>query len=259
MPLLLLCMYSGGIPFVILIAVIIVFGQREFYCMAMENGYDAQPWLGQILGLILFASMLWSGTRLFGPELSATALVFTVIIGSAFIREMFAVDLRYSILRISITLLGIFFVSWSFGHLCLLRELRPWGREYTYFLFIIVWTVDSAAYAVGSRFGRYKLVPNVSPGKTIEGTVGGIIAGLLAGLMLQPLMMSRFLNPLDTMILALGIGICAQISDISESVMKRAFGVKDSSVLLPGLGGILDRFDSFILTAPLLYYYILLK
>ncbi len=257
LPLLIVCIHGGGIPFFVLITGIIILGQREFYRMAMMGGYDAQPWIGQIFGILMLGSLLWNGTWLgYGSRNAPVSLLVMIMLIVMFVRELFSHSMRQSVLRISITYLGIFYVVWTLGHLCLLRELRPLGREYTYFLFIVVWVVDIMAYIIGKRYGRFKLAHTISPGKTVEGTVGGIISGMIAGLILQPLILYQW-SPLHCMILSLGIGLLAQVSDLAESILKRSFGVKDASALLPGHGGILDRFDSFIFAAPLFYYYLL--
>ena len=258
LPLIIVSIHWGGVPFFILVAGIIALGLREFYRMAGEGGYSTQPWIGQICGFVFFGAMIWNGTKFkFDAETILIPLLLTIILMVLFVRELFSSSLRQSILRIGITLLGIFFVVWTLGHLCLLRELRPFGREYTYFLFVVIWTVDTMAYIIGKRFGKFKLASQISPGKTIEGTLGGIVAGVVLSAILQPIVFYQ-MSPTRIMMLAFGIGVCAQISDLAESLLKRSFGVKDSSTLLPGHGGILDRFDSFIFTAPLFYYFLVL-
>ncbi|MFH1378673.1 MAG: phosphatidate cytidylyltransferase [bacterium] len=259
LPLLVMCIHWGGIPFVLLIAGIILLGLREFYRMAIQGGYDAQSFLGTLAGVLILGCMLWSGSH---AGVHKENIIISICIAGLFIvfftRELFSKSLRQSLLRVSITFFGIFYVVWTLGHLCLLRELRPLGREYTYFLFFIIWTVDFMAYVAGKKFGRFRLNSKVSPGKTIEGTMGGIISGVLIGVFLQPIIFPD-MPIMNIAVMSLCIGIAAQFSDLSESVIKRSFGVKDSSDLLPGHGGILDRFDSFIFTAPLLYYYLLLQ
>lgn len=259
LPLLLLCIHWGGIPYVAIITGIILLGLREFYRMAINGGYDAQPVIGQLAGLIMLGCMLWSGTQIGVHQdnivVSLCVIFFLMIV---FFRELFSSSFRTSLLRISLTFAGVFYIVWTLGHLCLIRELKPLGREYTYLLFFVIWAVDLMAYVVGKKLGRFKLAPWASPGKTIEGTIGGICAGVAAGLFMQPLMFHNI--PIARIAsLSFFIGVFAQFSDLSESVVKRSFGVKNASALLPGHGGILDRFDSFIFTAPLLYYYLLMQ
>ncbi len=116
-----------------------------------------------------------------------------------------------------------------------------------------IWGNDIAAYLVGRSIGRVRLIPSISPSKTIEGTIAGFLACLIMAWAFGSL---AHLNLLHSIILGIIIGIAAQISDLAESMIKRDVGAKDSSQLVPGHGGILDRMDSFILSAPIVYYYI---
>lgn len=125
------------------------------------------------------------------------------------------------------------------------------------FLVVLIWTQDTAAYAVGLAFGKHRLAPAISPKKSWEGAVGGLSAGVLMSLAFRELFMKDLFGRGEILVLAALLGALAQVSDLTESLMKRCFGVKDSSSLLPGHGGILDRFDSFLLTAPFLYFYMI--
>ena len=128
------------------------------------------------------------------------------------------------------------------------------GGKLIILLLLSIWICDSAAYIAGSRFGRHKLFSRVSPNKTVEGTLFGFLFALATAFACQ----MTFINELSlTQALVIG-GICGsfgQLSDLVESLLKRDAGVKDSSNLIPGHGGILDRFDSEILVAPLVYFY----
>ena len=129
---------------------------------------------------------------------------------------------------------------------------------------IIIWACDSIAYFYGKRLGKHKIRPNISPGKTIEGTVVGllfsVISGLglwyISGLGLRYFQLPNDIGIKEAILAALIIGITSQISDFSESIIKRAAGVKDSGTLIPGHGGALDRIDSMIFATPALYYYL---
>lgn len=140
------------------------------------------------------------------------------------------------------------------AHFVLLRELDN-GSEWLLFAVVSVWVADSGAYFVGLPLGRHKLVPLISPGKTYEGCAGGLIAGLAATFALNQIF-ELHLSVFDRVALGLGITAVAIIGDLAESAVKRYLGVKDSSGLVPGHGGIADRLDSLLFALPFVYYYL---
>jgi len=146
--------------------------------------------------------------------------------------------------------LALAYVAVTFGHFPALRAL-PQGLRFTVTTFVYVWVFDTTAYLVGIRWGRRRLAPRLSPGKSVEGAVAGSLA-VLAVALIPGALFPSFLA------LRLGIGaaviIFGQIGDLFESSLKRFAEVKDSSRLLPGHGGILDRFDSLMLAVPAVYY-----
>ena len=164
-------------------------------------------------------------------------------------------------LSVASTLLGAVYIGWAFGHhLILLRDISvpdisEAGRGLIFFLLATVWLGDTAAYLFGKQFGRHKLRPTISPGKTIEGTVAGLVFGTLGGLGVWSFFLQDILSFSHVLILGILLGIVGQLSDLSESVIKRSADVKDSGHLIPGHGGLLDRCDSLIFSAPVLYYY----
>ena len=120
-------------------------------------------------------------------------------------------------------------------------------------LFLLVWVGDSAAYFVGRALGRHKLAPVLSPGKTVEGTAASLAATVAVGYWLLPAWFG--LNAAHAFLLPVIVNVAAQLGDLAESALKRSAGVKDSSTLLPGHGGVLDRVDSLLFAAPALWYY----
>lgn len=147
---------------------------------------------------------------------------------------------------------GYLYVGLCSAHLVLLMAL-PQGRAWLLLLTAITAASDTAAFYTGSKFGKHKLCPVISPGKTWEGFLGGLAGSLGAALVVR-----HFFLPEQglvwTGLIVLLLGCLGAAGDLSESVIKRAFGVKDSGSLLPGHGGLLDRIDSLLLTAPVLYY-----
>ncbi|MDE2238176.1 MAG: phosphatidate cytidylyltransferase, partial [Elusimicrobia bacterium] len=150
-------------------------------------------------------------------------------------------------------LFGAIFLGWMPAHLALLRDLRPHGERLTYMLFLAVWGCDSSAYLVGSAFGKHPLAARISPRKTWEGAAAGCLA---AGLVVFAFRAASpgLLSVPRALLVAASIGILGQLSDLVESLIKRSLGAKDSGALLPGHGGMLDRFDSLLLAAPAVYY-----
>lgn len=131
---------------------------------------------------------------------------------------------------------------------------RPYGRVAVVFALVLVWTGDTMAYFIGSAWGRHKLAPRISPGKTWEGSAASLGFSIVVAL-LFPRFVVRQIGYAEVVVLAVLINIAAQIGDLVESALKRSAGVKDSSQLVPGHGGVLDRIDALLFAAPVLWYY----
>jgi phosphatidate cytidylyltransferase len=147
---------------------------------------------------------------------------------------------------------GVFYIGFCGSHLILLRNMDQ-GIFWLIFLTAITIASDSGAYYVGRLLGTTKLFPALSPGKTRAGAVGGIIGGMLGGTVVAALLLQEF-NLMIAVLLGLILSCIGIVGDLAESLIKRASGVKDSGQILPGHGGVLDRIDSLLLTAPVLYY-----
>lgn len=155
-------------------------------------------------------------------------------------------------------LAGVFYLALCLLPAVLLRFDLPQqnGRAWLVIMLATIWAGDTAAFAIGGRFGRMPLAPVVSPRKTVEGAAAGLIGGTAAAIALNLLLFPR-LPPGHTAAAALVVGCFGQLGDLSESMLKRAAGVKDSSGLIPGHGGLLDRIDSVLFALPALYGYLL--
>lgn len=129
------------------------------------------------------------------------------------------------------------------------------GGDSLLFLFAVLWVGDTAAMFVGKWFGRHKLAPTVSPNKTIEGFLGGIAGAIIVGIAMYYWKLSA-LGMGNVLMLSLGCSVFGQLGDLVESMWKRSIGIKDSSALIPGHGGVLDRFDSLLFAAPFMYVYL---
>ncbi len=261
-PLILICIYFGGIPYFLLITIIVIFSLQEFFFLLEKGDYKSQKIAGYIFGILLLLSIFFSGTSIINiGKNQLNSIILTLFLLLLFLYQIISCritnkEIHGSIQKISVTFFGVFLICWTFSHLLLLRDIKPHGDKYTYFLFILIWLTDTGAYLTGIKFGKNPIARNVSPKKTIEGTIGGIVVGLISGIVMWKLFSLKEFTVKEISILTLIIITIAYISDLSESILKRDVGVKDTDNLLPGHGGFLDRFDSFIFTAPFLYYYI---
>ncbi len=264
-PIILIAVRLGGISFLLLVFGVSLFCLYETFSLFAKIGVKPRSMFGYPLAVFLFIVFIMPSYAepkyaplLKNPAAAGLGITLTMVILSAI--ELFYLKTR-SFLSSAVTLFSIIFVCWPLAHLVLLRDLVPLGQEWCVFLFVTIWISDTAAYLVGHAIGRNKLAPRVSPKKTIEGFFGGILGGMLSGSVLWVLFFrSEGISYSEMALLGgAGIGVVAQLSDLAESVLKREAKVKDSSDALPGHGGFLDRFDSFILTTPLLYYYVILR
>ena len=165
-------------------------------------------------------------------------------------------------MNISATTWGIFYPTVFFSFHILIRELPKTlqidyalGAKWIIFMLVTIWICDTAAYFIGSAIGRHKLYQRISPHKTVEGAVAGFIFALITAYILHHLYL-RELDLIHCLIIGSIIGIMSQVGDLVESLFKRDAGVKDTSGILPGHGGFLDRFDSPLFVAPLVYLYL---
>ncbi len=147
---------------------------------------------------------------------------------------------------------GAVYVGFLGSHLILLRHLDD-GREWVAIAIFATWATDTTAYFVGRTVGHIQITPNISPNKTLEGSLAGLVGGFGSVLFLNWLTGLR-VDLADIIPIALLLPLVAQIGDLAESLLKRSVGVKDTGALIPGHGGFLDRLDSILFTAPLVYY-----
>jgi phosphatidate cytidylyltransferase len=212
-------------------------------------GRPAQTWLGMGLGMFVTASFALPGGAVVPPAV-LTVAVALVLSAPLLSRGPLGTE------PVALTVVGLVYVSWFLGHTLALHG-RPEGGRLVLFLVAVTWAGESAAYLVGSALGRHKLLPQISPNKTLEGavaqvTVAVVAAAVVAGWLLPDWSMAR------TVPAGVILGVVGQAGDLAESAMKRAAGVKDTGGLLPGHGGVLDRLDSLLFNGPALYYYLVL-
>ena len=254
-PLLILLARAGGLAFAGFVALQVTLGLTEFYRMMRGKGLEPHGRLGLVAAL----GILWTALHPHGSQggLLATALLLLVL----------GLSLRRAprprqVESMAVTLFGVLYVGWLSAHLVLLREL-PWragyeyaqGASYVLLAFFVTWSCDTGAYAVGRTFGRRRPWARISPRKSLEGSIGGLFASV-AGAFVARAWFAPYLAPWDPLALGLLVGVFAQVGDLVESLLKRDASHGDSSDIIPGHGGILDRFDSLYFGAPIVYYYL---
>lgn len=255
-PLVVAAIHYGYIPFLMLTLAIVTLGLMEYFALMKARGHRPFTGLGVAAGILLVTTLFLNGVvpavpdRVLNPGIG---FVISVLLILLVLRAMSRSNPEEAWPAFLVTAGGLFYVAWLLAHLMLLRELRPWGRPLTYFLFIAIWVMDTAAFVFGVRYGRRKLAQTLSAGKTWEGFFAGVAAAVVVALIFKWLVFKPF-SITACVMMGLLVGILGPLGDLSESLVKRYAGVKDSGVLLPGHGGVLDRFDSFFFTAPILYY-----
>lgn len=162
-------------------------------------------------------------------------------------------DIRQVAAEVGMLAFGFFYVALFLGYLVMLRS-GPHGVQWLFLMMFIVMPGDSAAYYIGSKFGRRKLYPAVSPNKSVEGAIGGL-CGSLGGALLFRAVFFPEIGILHCVTAALVVGVSGQLGDLFESLLKRSCGVKDSGSIIPGHGGVLDRLDSILFAAPVIWVF----
>ncbi|KUK56392.1 MAG: Phosphatidate cytidylyltransferase [Atribacteria bacterium 34_128] len=237
-------------PFFIVVIIIAFLGLKELYSIAHKRGYRPSYILGGILTLYFIIITVYD---IYCLNYYIENIIITFFIILTFIFQLFKKDYSKVLSEISITFFVSIYLGYLFSFILKIKDL-PNGNYYLISLLIIAWGNDVGAYLIGTKFGKNKMFPQISPKKTIEGSMGGIAFSIASTFALK-----NWLNLTFNELIFLGliIAIMAQIGDLFESVLKRGSGVKDSGTLIPGQGGILDCFDSLIFAAPVFYYYII--
>ena len=262
LPLLVLLARAGGYWFLGFGLLFIGLALREFYRMMEGKGLQAH-WKSGFLAALLFPIGFFARLRTQRTEEWHLAGLLTVLLIAMLLAELRRGASKQTLVNTSATLLGTLYIGWLGSHVVALRELpqilgRPYAQGMSFALlpFFLAWTCDTAAYLVGRAWGRHRLAPNVSPGKSVEGAVGGLVAAILASAVAR-VWFAPYLGLGQALILGLLVGVFAQLGDLVESLLKRDAETKESSTLIPGHGGVLDRFDSILFAAPLVYYFLL--
>ena len=293
-PLILLLATAGGFYFFGFVAILSAFALHEFYGIARAKGTRPQAGIGLMFGFCINAAFFHaklqnavlgvlerSGIALPLPSMTQLFLILVLL----FVSLIFAVELfrntGSALANIAATIVGSFYVSAFLSTLVGLRELftpevfpvyryfdtvgvsappevaetiYEWGGLTIVAVFASVWVCDSAAYFAGRAFGKRKLFERVSPNKTWEGAIAGVLFAVAAFVLIQRAALP-YLEFTDALVCGAIVGVFGQLGDLVESLLKRDAGLKDSSALIPGHGGILDRFDSLLFVSPLIFLY----
>ncbi len=261
-PLIIFLIYFGGVPLLLFTLGVGLLSLREFYELAAVKGFIGNRQVGYVLGgLVIISFYLETVSRI--PSLVVFILVagFLTILGFEVLRSG---STGVHLSNVTVTFTGVIYTCATTGFIVLLRELprisgapREEGAAYLYLPFLITWVADTGAYFSGRKFGRIKLAPRVSPGKSLEGAVGGIITAALSAVLAR-YWFAPFLTTVQALILAILVATAGIFGDLAESLLKRDSSLKDSSSLIPGHGGLLDRFDSLFFAVPVAYYFIVI-
>jgi phosphatidate cytidylyltransferase len=275
-PIILVLCLAGGPYFFGFVAIVSAVALREFYGLAAAKG--AKPLLaaGIVAGFVINLSFFvrWP----MQPPLLVVTMIVAVVLCSLW--ELFRND-GSPLLNLSATFLGLLYVSLLFGTLIGIRqlfvpgaiplarilerggipaisnvtEIHRWGGYLVISVLVMIWICDSAAFHIGAPLGKHKLFPRVSPQKSWEGAIAGFVFAIAAAVAAKYLVLT-FLPLAGAIVIGAIVGTFGQLGDLVESLFKRDAGVKDSSTLIPGHGGVLDRFDSILFVSPCVYLYL---
>ncbi|OGI05763.1 MAG: hypothetical protein A2Y40_02745 [Candidatus Margulisbacteria bacterium GWF2_35_9] len=254
----------GALPFLVFIISITVMSLNEYFHMSHT---DNEPFFltGHVLcvGLVLLAffreaAPFWNS----GIIKIVTGLILVFFLTELNLKKMFKPSNK-----LYVSIKGVLYIGWFYSYFILIRNLK-YGKELIFYVMFTIWSLDIMAYLVGMTIGKHRLSPEISPKKSIEGAIGGFVAAIVMSFLLISGYVHQFLPSKigyylsahvgigHSIILGAIIGLLGQSGDLYESLIKRTYKVKDSSNILPGHGGIMDRADSFILLAPVVYYYL---
>ena len=245
--------YFGPYTFAVLFLLLAIFMLREFYSLGIHGGFAPQVYPGIAIGIFIFTFSFLIAT---GVSTAKSFLALFPILFSVPIYELFRKKQR-SLGNIALTLFGLIYVIVPFSLLNFLvypsfPESNIYDPSLLFILFIIIWTCDSGAYLFGVRFGKHRLFERISPKKSWEGFLGGLAVAILASFILS--LIIKEYSFLFLAVFALVTVIAGTLGDLVESMIKREVGIKDSGKFMPGHGGLLDRFDSILISVPFIYF-----
>lgn len=245
-PLIMAVVWFGQPWFAIITAIWGLLGAREFYQIVAGAKVPPLAYFGMVWVVLFILSPLC-------PSTAALPLLLTTAVMLPLIWLVLRPNREEAFMRWGWTVAGILYVGWLLSYLVTLRSTAS-GREWVLLALLVTFASDSSAFFIGRKWGKRRLAPNVSPKKTWEGAIAGVLGAILASLILLALL--RLPINIGLAVLAgFLISVIGQLGDLVKSLFKRNMGVKDSSHLLPGHGGILDRMDSVVFAGVVVYYF----
>jgi len=250
-PAILFLIKIGRLPFALFMGLVALLAQVEFYRLMQRKGY--QPWSISGIG----CGVAWIVVSYFAQELlfPLMILVFLVHMGIILFKPI-----ENATANIAVTLFGFIYIPVMLSILVVLRETTGHleGGQLVTIIFVTIWICDALAFVFGKWLGKKKIAPSISPGKTWAGCIGGLLGAIATVVLIDYLgWKPAYLQLKDMIVIGLIAGIFGQSGDFIESVIKRDVNVKDSSSLLMGHGGVMDRFDSFLFAPGFVYLYML--
>jgi len=244
-------LWAPAWTFILLVLTATFIALREFAEMAV-GGIPYATTMTTVGGMLVALAMSIDQSGVATTAGIVVSLTATLLLTLALARDM-----QESVDRASRVMLGTLYAGILLPHFIWLRALPDTGHAWTFFVVAVAMAGDVGGYFGGRALGRTKLWPAVSPKKTVEGAATSLVCSLIAGLLVNAILLRR-LGFVEVLLVSAVAGILAQLGDLLESMLKRAFDVKDSGWILPGHGGVLDRTDSLVLPVVFVYYYALL-
>lgn len=231
--------------FAIIAALFIGLSLYELFVLFNNKGININKPLGISLGMAM------SPVAYFGVQ---DSFFIVLVLVALFLFQLTRKSNSEAVYNVSATFFGVIYVGWLFSFLVKLRLLEG-GIGVVSYLLLVTKSGDIGAYIIGRNFGKHKLIPRLSPNKTVEGFIGAVVISLLIAVICYPLLSFTFYAP-HFILLGIVLGLLSQLGDLIESLIKRDCKVKDAGRLVPGLGGMLDIIDSLLFTAPVFYFYV---
>lgn len=248
-------MFFGGQLLLVTLFMISLLGLYELY-KVMKFESTPLAYVGYVAAFIWYINIDTKQSPLFNinvPELMVLSIAVVALL------LVFVMNYtRYSANQLFSAIFGIFYIPVMISFIFKTRETIAFGQWLAWMVYVSSWGSDTCAYAIGRLFGKHKLSPVISPNKSIEGSIGGVLGSALIGIIFG-LVMTNYTGKSENLIIIFAViggmgSIISQIGDLAASGIKRNYDIKDYGNLIPGHGGILDRYDSIIITAPIVYY-----
>jgi len=257
-PILFVSIWFGNPWFSVVVAIAALLGVIEFYALVARREWHPLTFFGTLWTLFFIFNAYYA------PKYSSNNIY--ILVTSALIASAVALSLVWVLVSRSsgekvmvswaASVAGIFYMGWLLSYWVLIMNSYggDWnGRDWVILALFSTFAVDTSAYFIGRAWGRHKMAPTVSPGKTWEGAIGGLVGAIVAVVALA-LILDIDISYSEMVVVGVLIAVFAQLGDLAESKLKRSMGAKEASNLIPGHGGILDRLDSIVFTGVVVYY-----